>query len=572
VVAGLLVLGFGLGALAIASGPGGQTTYAGRVPVAAALTLSAGLGLALAGLMTGWRRPASPRAGKLALAAAITWFAPVWVAWSDGPGIWRSAAMLLTGLTFAFVLNLALVYPTGRAARMSRVLVSVVYAETLLAAALLALFRDPYLDRSCWSNCSVNSFLVSSHPSLVHGVETVDRWFTVAAGLALMAIVSARLANSSPPARRRLAPVELPAVAFVLAAAARAIALQAIAVENPFNTALFTIFLAASGSLILLAAGMLWSVARQRTTRRAVARIATSLGEAPAPGSVQSALAQALQDPKLTIAYATPNADRYVDAGGHSVPAPTTSSGRTITRLRRTGATIGLIAHSGAVAELETQLGPAILLGLENERLRAQTLARLNELRGSRARIVEREDRERRRMERDLHDGAQQRLLALSYEIRLAHAAAHSNGEGAAEVTLAHAIEQTANALDDLRDLAHGIYPAILTDAGLEPALHTLADAAPIAVEVHAPPERYAHTVEAAVYFAVAEAVDDAARRHASHVQVRVERDAGRIIATITDDGSESAAPLASVTDRVGAIGGAAWAQSTSRRLEIVCE
>jgi signal transduction histidine kinase len=528
VVAGLLALGVGLGTLAIASGPGGQTTYAGRGSVAAALTLAAGLGVALAGVITAWRRTPAGLTGMLAVAAAITSFAPVWVAWSNGPAIVRSVAMLLTGMTFAFVLNLALIYPTGRATGLPRVFISVVYAEAVLAAASLALFTDPYFDPSCWSNCSVNSFLVSSHPSLVHGVELGDRWFTIGAALMLMALLAARLLKSSPAARRRLAPAALPAAAFAAVAAARAIALQSSTVENPFNADLFTIFVVGSSSLILLAAGMLWSIGRERRARGAVARIATSLDDAPTPGSVQSALAKALGDPQLTVAYAVPDADRYVDASGRDVPESRASGGRTVTRLRRTGRTICLIAHGGAVPDLERHLGPAILLGLENERLRAQALAQVNELRGSRTRIVEREDRERRRLERDLHDGAQQHLLALTYEIRLAHATTHNDDDRTTEPTLACAIEQVACALDDLRDLAHGIYPAILSDAGLEPALRTFADTAPIAVALHPIRARYLHTVEAALYFAVIEAIDDAVRRHAGQAEVTVQRDAGR--------------------------------------------
>jgi signal transduction histidine kinase len=140
-----------------------------------------------------------------------------------------------------------------------------------------------------------------------------------------------------------------------------------------------------------------------------------------------------------------------------------------VTRLTRNGRTIAAISHSGTVAGIETQIGPAIRLGLENERLQAELLAQLGELRASRARIVAAADAERRRLERNLHDGAQQRLLALSYDLRLARAGAEADGDTPAEMTLAEAASQTQDVLEQLRDLAHGIYPAVLAEAGIGP-------------------------------------------------------------------------------------------------------
>ena len=141
----------------------------------------------------------------------------------------------------------------------------------------------------------------------------------------------------------------------------------------------------------------------------------------------------------------------------------------------------------------------------------------------ARARIVETGDAERRRLERDLHDGAQQRLLALSYDLRIALAAAKADGDRRTASLLLDALRQSQAALDDLRELAHGIYPAILVEAGLGPALETLADAAPIAVEIHdVVEERYPAAVEAAAYLVVAEAIDDAAAHHAPGRAVRV--------------------------------------------------
>jgi signal transduction histidine kinase len=572
VAAGLVGLAVAAGALAVAEGPGRATTYAGSSAAGAALTLSAGLGLIAAGLVICLsRRPG--RTGDLALLSGVCWFAPVWVAWQDAPPLVPSIAMVAAGFAFPLIVHLVLTYPTGRAgSKPARVLAAVVYAEALFTAVTLALFRDPYLDPGCLANCTANVFLVRPLPSLAHAIAVADRWFTAAAALALIAVCGARLARASGPARQRLLPIHLPAVGFAAAVVARAVVLQKTTVEDPFNAALFTIFAAASVSVILLAAGLISGLARTRAERRAVARVAASLDEAPAPGSLQSALAAALRDPGLQIAYWLPGAQSYIDAGGKAVPEPSAGPGRVVTRLTRNGRTIAAISHSGAVPGIESQIGPAIRLGLENERLQAELLAQLEELRASRARIVETADAERRGLERNLHDGAQQRLIALSYEIRLARDAAQADGDTLTETALTGAAGDTQGTLGELRDLAHGIYPAVLAEAGLGPALATLADTAPLPVEIlRAGHDRYPDAVESAVYFTVAEALADAARRGAGQATVTVAHDGGRLVVTVEDNGSGGASPMVAAADRVGALGGSLSTGPARCRAEIPC-
>jgi len=572
VAAGLAGLAVAAGALAIAEGPGRATTYAGSSPAGAAFTLSAGLALIAAGLIIRLD-PGARRTGDLALLAGVTWFAPVWVAWQDGPPLVPSLAMVAGGFTFPLVVHLVLAYPDGRVGSApARALVTAAYAEATLAAAVLALFRDPYLDPGCLANCNVNVFLVHPVPSLANAVEAADRWFAVAAAAALTAVCSARLAAASRPARRRIAPVAVPAIALAAAVAARAIALQQTTVEDPFNPALFTIFAVASAAVIAIAGGLVAGVTRARAERRAIARIAVNLSAAPAPGALQSALAEALHDPGLQIAYWLPGARWYADATGQKVPEPAARPGRTVTRLTRDGHPIAAVTHAGTGPGLEGHLGPAIVLGLENERLQAELLAQLDQLRASRARIVETADAERRRLERDLHDGAQQRLLALSYDIRLARASAEAAGHTTARAALTTAAEQTQGALEELRELAHGIYPAVLAEAGIAPALATLADTAPLPVNIlSADARRCPAPAEAAAYFTVAEAVADAARRGAGHATVTVIHDGGRLIVTVADDGAARAASLAALADRVGALGGSLLIEPARCRAEIPC-
>jgi signal transduction histidine kinase len=199
-------------------------------------------------------------------------------------------------------------------------------------------------------------------------------------------------------------------------------------------------------------------------------------------------------------------------------------------------------------------------------------LAQLEDLRASRARIVEIGDAERRRLERNLHDGAQQRLLAVSYDLRVTRAGVEHDDDPELVSLLAQATSEVDAALGELRELAQGIYPAILTEAGLGPALETLSDAAPLPLELgEIPPERYAPAVEAAAYFTVEEAMHDAVARGASFAAVAVARDGDKLVVSIRDDGAEPPSSLQRVADRVGALGGLVKADSTTLRAELPC-
>jgi signal transduction histidine kinase len=558
-------VGAAAGALAVARGSGRFTTYAGTSGLGEALTLGAALALVAAGIAVTAGRSV-PLIGDLSLGAAITWLAPVAVAWRDGPALVRSVAAALAALTFPLLVHVVCAYPSGRlGSRVARVVVVVAYAEGVAAATLLALFRAPYLDPSCWANCSVNSFLVESLPALTHRVEVVDRWSVAAVAVAFTAICIASLGTASRVARRRTAVVLVPAVVFGAAVAARAVALPPSAVEDPSDTALASIFAVGASAVILVAAGVVLGTLRSGAERRAVANVVANLDEAPAPGTLQAALGAALSDPDLRIAYKVPGRDRYVDADGR--PLAASMGRRASTRLTRNGRTIALIAHTSGADDLETRLGPSFLLGLENERLQAEVLAQLDELRASRARIVEMGDGERRRLERDLHDGAQQRLLALTYDLRLARAA-----PGADIERLDRAIEQTQAALDELRTLAHGIYPKILDEAGLGPALATFADTSQPSLGVTCTDgRRYPSAVETAAYLVVVDAVDDARRRGARHAHVTVVERAGRLAVTVTDDAAEQPPPSEAVADRVGALGGSIVSGGSELRVEIPC-
>ncbi|HEY8103872.1 MAG TPA: PAS domain S-box protein [Gaiellaceae bacterium] len=184
------------------------------------------------------------------------------------------------------------------------------------------------------------------------------------------------------------------------------------------------------------------------------------------------------------------------------------------------------------------------------------------EIRASRARIVEAGDEARRRLERNLHDGAQQRLVALSLSLRLAQSKVGADPAGA-EAVLEAARDELAAALDELRELARGIHPAVLTDRGLAAALETLATRSAIPIEIETPAEELPRAVAAAAYYVIAEALANVAKyAGASYATVRVERDDERAVVEVADDGCGGADPsvgtgLRGLADRIAALGGA---------------
>jgi signal transduction histidine kinase len=232
---------------------------------------------------------------------------------------------------------------------------------------------------------------------------------------------------------------------------------------------------------------------------------------------------------------------------------------------------VAALVHDAALAE-EPELVEAVAatarLALENQRLHAELRAQLDEVRASRARIVAAGDEERRRLERDLHDGAQQRLLALGLALQLARAELPERTASADEL-LADAEHELHEALHELRELARGIHPAILTDGGLTPALRTLAERTSIPVSVAGPQGRLPPAVETAAYFIVSEALANVVRHaHASQASVAVRANAGRVLVAVEDDGVGGAdvaggSGLRGLRDRAQALGGSLAVTST---------
>ena len=550
------------------------TTYAAVSVLARAADLGTGLALLAVGVI-GCANEGERRLGSLAMLLGVLWFAPDWEGWVGHPVV-RSVGSLVAPLLLVVILHLAIAAPRGRfGSGWAAIAVGVAYAVTILFAVGRALFRDPFLDPYCWRNCADNVFLVHANERIAHDLDLLLLGLAVAIGLLVLAVGGVRLARASPAARRALTPVLVPATLVGAAAAAYAAAVLQTPLEDPRGSEFLSLFLARAFAVSAMAVGIAWSVALSRWSRSAVARLTADLGASPPPGKLQEVLAGAVGDSTLRVAYWLDTSRRFVGPDGERLPEPAPVAGRAVTPILRGGQPLAVITHDARIADgsaLQREIGPAARLAIENERLQAEVLAELEDLRRSRVRIVERGDRERQRLERNLHDGAQQHLLALSYDLRLARASAEADADGELVELMESAVDDAQAALEELRELAQGIYPAILMEAGLEAALETLADEASLPVELKSTlHERQPPSVEAAAYFAVAEAVEDAAARAATSVHVDVTRAGERLAVAVDDDGRGRSTSLGHVADRIGALGGSVELGPTTLQASIPC-
>jgi signal transduction histidine kinase len=300
-----------------------------------------------------------------------------------------------------------------------------------------------------------------------------------------------------------------------------------------------------------------------RTVACTVAR-ALLLPRAVVGAPVRELLAESLGDHSVAIAYWLPEREIFVDETGRRVDLPQRASGRTWTTVERDGRPVAAIVHDAALdttSELVHAAAAASSLAIDNERLKADLRARLEELRVSRLRIVEATDAARRRIERDLHDGAQQQLVALALELRLLHRRVADQPEIAPLVD--GLSERLSSALAELRELARGIHPSILTDQGLAPAIDALADRTPVDVRAAVGvEERLSEPVEAAAYFVVAEALTNVVKyARASEVEVEVRCVDGDVLVEVADDGVggvdvTAGSGLRGLEDRLAAVDG----------------
>jgi signal transduction histidine kinase len=440
-------------------------------------------------------------------------------------------------------------------------------AAMYLPSALFAEFPAPSPYSSCGTDCPHNSLIVS------HGAESffddVVRPLREVLTLLIFAGVGAVLvqrARRGPPLIRRVL-VPVAAVALFRAVALGVYdalrgsgevsgAVQVVGVIFVLSLALVTI----SFALGLLARRLFVAEALQRLTRR--------LRPHASAADLREALAEALEDPSLEVVYWL-RGDRaqWVDETGWPVKAPEPAEGRTVTEVTADGRRIAAIVHDDALAQDQALVQAAAsyaLTALENDRLVGQLRASLEELSQSRARIVAVGDRERRRIERDLHDGAQQRLVAL--RVRLGLVADRLEAESPASADAIRQLEdQIEETIDEVRSFARGIYPSLLAERGLTEALRAAGRSAPIPTMVDAASiGRYPAEVEATVYFSCMEALQNAAKHAhgATGVTITLTRNP-HLRFEVSDDGggfdperAGGGAGIMNLRDRLEAVGG----------------
>ena len=316
-----------------------------------------------------------------------------------------------------------------------------------------------------------------------------------------------------------------------------------------------------------------------------IAGLVVELGGSSASVNLREALASALGDPSLQLAFWFPPEKHYVDGDGTPVELPDEDSGRSSTFVARDGQPIAVLLHDPVLehnAELVASVCAAASLTLENERLQAELRARLLELQASRARLVQATDAERRRIERDLHDGTQQRLVSIAMSLGLLETKLPDQAK-AAQPLVRETREALALALAELRELTHGINPPLLTERGLPEALDELCRRAALPTRLDLTLDRrLPDQIETAAYFMVSEALTNAAKHsHGSEIRVFASYRGQRLTIEIGDDGIGSASPtggsgLRGLADRIEALGGRFTISSppgrgTTLRAEIPC-
>lgn len=534
--------------------------------------LSAGVGLVLTGGFEAGRRPLN-LTGPLLMVLGISWLGVELVGWTAGPQLVRTSGLLVGPLLVPVMVHLGLLYPQSRISlQFDRHLIQVTYLVAFGVGIGRVMFYDPFLDVDCWRTCVHSNLVPYPSPQLAGSLETL--WVVAAgSGLLLAVVLVARRARNAAKLGGSWAWYVLVPVA--LAAGAALVATPLTALSGPWRpktSTVQTVVFVESVTLNAIWLGAAWGMGLTRRAKRRLRTLAADLEATPEPGALRDLLAASLGDETLEVAYWLPELGGYIAPNGEVIEVNQRSD-RSITSIERGGESLGLVTFSSNLptADLERQIGSAARLAIDNERLRSGLLAQMRDLRASRERIVETGDSAREVIERNLHDGAQQRLLALSYDLRLALGAA-TEADDPTVPAIAEASEEVGVALRELRELAHGIFPSILADAGLAAALDGLAETAPLPVESEMARARFTATVEMAAYQTASECV--ALAHHAGAIGVRITGsrvDDDFVLDVGIDGGRLSPGDLIRVRDRVGAAGGHLMVEGGLVRAVIPC-
>jgi signal transduction histidine kinase len=569
----LLALASGVGAALLVLGSDRELSPAA---VSAVLALVVGWAYIGSGLIARKQRPEN-RLGAVMVFIGFAWFV-TFLADSNNSLVFTLGTVLEDLYLLGFV-YLVLSFPTGRLRDKLEVglFATAVFIAIVIEFAWL-LFADS--GSQICSDCPSNALEITRSDTVADALLQGQRTVGVVLSVFTVVLLVRRWLRASPPERLAGAPV-LWAGSAMFAALAFSVANDIF--DHPLGPGpAWTRSLVFASIPIAVLAVLL----QRRLARGAVAGLVVELGEGATTIDLREALGRALGDPSLELAYWVPNRARYVDSSGLPVELPGSGSGRSATVVERDGETIAALIHDPALTEdreLVQSVCAAAALTLENARLQAELRARLAELQASRTRLVAATDSERRRIERDLHDGTQQRLVSIAMSLGLAESKLAAD-RPAVEPVLHEAREALAVALDELRELTQGIRPAILVERGLAAALDDLSRRAALPVRLDVTIRgRLSEQVESAAYFAASEALSNVAKHaHASEIRLAASLHGGALLLEIADDGIGGAVAaggsgLRGLADRVEALGGTLTFSSppgrgTILRAEIPCK
>jgi len=525
--------------------------------LAAVLIPLIGLAFIGTGTFAWWRRPLN-RFGLLMTAVGFAWF--IGQLTESNNAVVYTVASFVGPLYLVLVVQMVLGFPTGRLeSRAERAIVAIAYLDAFVLTLPVFLLDG---DLNLPAGAPANAFVVAHARGAADVVDVITSLIGFAVAAATAVVLLRKRRDASPPQRRAQAPMLWTGLTVIISLAV-VFAGDTVGLSEDATGLLGLVGFVA---FAILPFAFLAGLLRTRYSQAgAVGELIERLNAPDTSTGLRSALAGALGDPTLELVYWRPSAGHYVTREGHRVELPAADAGRAVAEVERDGKRVGAIIHDAALAEDPTLVraaAAAAALQLENERLDAELRARVEELQSSRARLVDVTIGERRRLERDLHDGAQQRLVALSIQLGMARRKLADDPDTAGRL-LDAARTELEQALGELRELARGIHPAILTDRGLGAALQALAERAPVAVDLHQMPEdRLPAAVEAAAYFVVAESLTNVARyASAENASVAVGREDGYAVVEVRDDGVGGADPgagsgLRGMADRLAALDG----------------
>ena len=534
---------FGLGALAVVRSAPAYTPVGDSLPRATVMLL-AGWSLFLAAFLvsaTG-RRSVAPQL----VAAGVAWFSAELASPAAG-----SALVFTFGLVFslacpAFVGWALLGHPEGRLhGALPRLAVTSALLTLIGTGGLAAaFFYDPALT-GC-AGCPANLLLLAANTGVYGTAASLALLVGAIACVALIALGGLRLAKATPAGRRVISgPIVIGGIYLGLATVSLTRSFeQGFLGTSPTDRRLW---LAQAAVIIGFASSFVWGHVRIARSRSSLARLAVEIEESERAGTVRNGMARAFGDQSLIIAYPVGDG-QLADTDGF--PMDDQFESLESTPLISQGRTVAVLGHRGLITatELSTEIGPSVRLALDNERLRAEVKWRVSELQDSRRRVVVAMDAERRKLERDLHDGAQQRLITIALELGMLSSQADDDDTGLVEA-LTEGRAEIQGVIDGLRDLARGIHPVVLTDYGLRAALDHLVETSPTPLTVSGMLDhRLPEPVETTVYRVVVESAKT------GPTSVRFDRRADRLHVEV--EMPDLPPNLVELADRVGAVGG----------------